>query len=187
MKKIKQLKQEKDIIFKSDFLRNFSLPERSELINLCHERAYKEGEYIFYKNDPGTGMYFIGKGEILLTQSDKTDLNDNTAESKDGFILGVSDYFGALSISYAISRDFDIRRKSNAISLTDTTLYGFFESDFEVLKERHPQIAVKFLESLNNIAIKHMGIANSIIKDLTDKNYAIKAQFDSYYQKPKEK
>lgn len=183
MKKLKQLRQEKDIIFKSGFLKSFSPTERKEFLQLCHERTYKKGEYIYYKDDPGTGMYFIAEGEVFLTLNNES--GKDSLDAPDGFTLNVADNFGALSISYALTRDYEIRRKSNAICLTDCTLYGFFKPDFKVLKERHPQIAVKFLESLNYIAMQQIEIANNAIENLTDKNYAVKVQFDAYYNQQK--
>ena len=65
--KIKRIKQQAHIVFKSKFLKNFSPAERYEFLQLCHRRTYKEGEYVFYRNDPGTGMYFIEDGSVELT------------------------------------------------------------------------------------------------------------------------
>jgi CRP-like cAMP-binding protein len=65
--KVKRLKDQSNIVFKSKFLGNLNPAERYEFLQLCHRRSYKEGEYVFYKNDPGTGMYFIEKGNVELT------------------------------------------------------------------------------------------------------------------------
>ena len=86
----------------------------------------------FYRNDPGTGMYFIEDGQVELTFN----LDGDNEEGKEGFLLETSDSFGALSIGY------NLRRKSSARCITDCTLLGFFKPDFELLMERHPQIAV---------------------------------------------
>ena len=42
---------------------------RYEFLQLCHRRTFKEGEFVFYRNDPGTGMYFIEEGAVELTLS----------------------------------------------------------------------------------------------------------------------
>ncbi|MEP1150349.1 MAG: cyclic nucleotide-binding domain-containing protein [Balneola sp.] len=179
MGKLTNLKQQLSIVFGSKFLKNLSSTERYEFLQLCHRRKYKEGEYVFYRDDPGTGMYFIQEGKIeLMLESDKEEEPENTDESK--FVLDAPDSFGALSIGY------NLRRKSTAKCLTDCQLLGFFQPDFEVLRDRHPQIAVKFLQSLTNIALRQLERATYIIEDLAGHEKALQVQFDSYYENPED-
>lgn len=179
MGKLTNLKQQMSIVFGSKFLKNLSSTERYEFLQLCHRRKYKEGEYVFYRDDPGTGMYFIQDGKIeLMLESEKEDDPENTDEAK--FVLDAPDSFGALSIGY------NLRRKSTAKCLTDCQLLGFFQPDFEVLRDRHPQIAVKFLQSLTNIALRQLERATYIIEDLAGHEKALQIQFDSYYENPED-
>jgi len=67
MSTYKRIKQQSKIVLQSRFLQNLSTLERYEFLQLCHRRTYKSGEYIFYRNDPGTGMYFIEDGSVELT------------------------------------------------------------------------------------------------------------------------
>lgn len=60
----KKLKSQSSIVFNSKLLANLNPLERYELLQLCHRRNYKEGEFIYYQNDPGTGMYFIEEGSV---------------------------------------------------------------------------------------------------------------------------
>lgn len=149
--KFKRLKSQSNIVFGSRFLATLNPAERYEFLQLCHHRNYKEGEYVFYRNDPGTGMYFIEEGKVLLTIGSQ---EENTDEKKEGIIteleLGPPDSFGALSIGY------NLRRKSSARCVNDCELLGFFKPDFEVLRDRHPKIAVKFLQMLSNIALRQL-------------------------------
>jgi CRP-like cAMP-binding protein len=173
MGKITNIKQQLSIVVGSKFLKNLSTAERYEFLQLCHKRNYKEGEYVFYRNDPGTGMYFIQEGKIELM------LNANTDEEKtdeDKFILDSPDSFGALSIGY------NLRRKATAQCVTDCQLLGFFQPDFEVLRDRHPQIAVKFLQSLTNIALRQLEQATFIIEEVAGQEKALQIQFDTYYE-----
>lgn len=176
-KKLKRLRNQGKIVFNSRFIKNLSTAERFEFLQLCHRRTYKEGEYVFYRNDPGTGMYFIEDGEVELTFH----IGDESEEAvnKEGFLLETSDSFGALSIGY------NLRRKSSAKCVTDCTLLGFFKPDFELLMERHPQIAVKFLQTLSNIALRQLEKATTKIEELSDAYTAVKVEFDAYYE-PKE-
>jgi CRP-like cAMP-binding protein len=180
MGKISNIKLQLSIVFGSKFLKNLSATERYEFLQLCHKRAYKEGEYVFYRNDPGTGMYFIQDGEIeLMLEPDKQDEEEESTEISK-FILDAPDSFGALSIGY------NLRRKSTAKCITDCQLLGFFQPDFEVLRDRHPQIAVKFLQSLTNIALRQLERATYIIEDLAGHEKALQIQFDSYYENPED-
>lgn len=173
--KFSRIKDQTNIVFKSKFLKNLSPAERYELLQLCHRRKYKEGEYVFYKNDPGTGMYFIEKGTIELTIGDeeKQDENDTIIRQ---LTLDSPDSFGALSIGY------DLRRKSSAKCVTDCELLGFFKPDFEVLRDRHPQIAVKFLQTLTNIALRQLETTANKLAEVAGEQTALNIQFQTYYE-----
>lgn len=173
-RKLKRLKNQANIVFNSRFIKNLSSAERFEFLQLCHRRTYKEGEYVFYRNDPGTGMYFIEDGQVELTLVPADEAQDN--QHKDGFLLQTADSFGALSIGY------NLRRKSSARCITDCTLLGFFKPDFELLMERHPAIAVKFMQTLTNIALRQLEKATSKIEELSDPYTAVKIEFDAYYE-----
>lgn len=174
-KKIERLKNQSRIVFKSRFIKNLTPAERYEFLQLCHRRTYNEGEYVFYRNDPGTGMYFIEDGKVELTML-PPDSNTDEETEKDAFVLGTAESFGALSIGY------NLRRRSSARCLSDATLLGFFKPDFELLMERHPQIAVKFLQTLTNIALRQLERATNKIEELTDPYTAIKIEFEAYYE-----
>ncbi|XWN38406.1 MAG: cyclic nucleotide-binding domain-containing protein [Balneola sp.] len=175
MGKLSNIKQQLSIVFGSKFLKNLSSAERYEFLQLCHKRNYKEGEYVFYRNDPGTGMYFIQEGKIELMLNANTEESDHSDDSNK-FILDAPDSFGALSIGY------NLRRKATAQCVTDCQLLGFFQPDFEVLRDRHPQIAVKFLQSLTNIALRQLEQATYIIEEVAGQEKALQIQFDTYYE-----
>ncbi|MDR9417279.1 MAG: cyclic nucleotide-binding domain-containing protein [Gracilimonas sp.] len=173
--KFSKIKDQTNIVFKSKFLKNLSPAERYEVLQLCHRRKYKEGEYVFYKHDPGTGMYFIENGTIELT------IGNEDAQGKNDQIirhltLESPDSFGALSIGY------DLRRKSSAKCVTDCQLLGFFKPDFEVLLDRHPKIAVKFLQTLTNIALRQLETTAKKLAEVAGEQTALNIQFQTYYE-----
>lgn len=174
--RLKRIKNQADIVLNSRFLKNLSPLERYEFLQLCHRRTYNEGEFIFYRNDPGTGMYFIEEGKIELT----IDTGEESETYRPGLLLDPPDSFGALSIGY------DLRRKSSARCVSDCKLLGFFKPDFEILRDRHPQIAVKFLQTLSNIALRQLEKTIKRLTDLTDQQTALTIQFDSYYSETEE-
>jgi CRP-like cAMP-binding protein len=166
---LRKYKKQAEIVFKSRFLSRLALHERYEFLQLCHRRNYRAGEYIYYQGDPGTGMYFIEEGMVnLIVESSDDEGNKPT------FTLSPSDTFGALSVSY------EIRRMSSAQCVTDCTLLGFFRPDFETLRDRHPVIAIKFMEVIAMIAVKQLEQTTKRLLAATDLSTAYSLQFDTY-------
>ena len=171
LKRFRTIKKQTQIVFKSRFLDNLTPLERYEFIQLCHRRSYNENEYIYYQGDPGTGMYFIEEGKVQLIVEPEA---DSSAEPK-YYTIGAPESFGALSIGY------ELRRMSSAKCISDCTLLGFFKPDFETLRDRHPQIAVKFLETLAMIAMRQLEETTKALIEARGTPAAFSIQFESYY------
>ena len=168
--KFKDTKNKADIIFNSRFLQNLTALERAEFLQYCHTRQYKEDEYIYYQGDPGTGMYFVQEGKVELVVEPEPGTDGETHS----YIIESPESFGALSIGY------ELRRISSAKCLTDCTLMGFFKPDFETLKKRHPNIAVKFMETLAMIAMKQLEIVTKELEKVSSAEHAFSLQFETY-------
>jgi len=41
------------------------------LINIIHNRTFVAGEYIFYRGDPGIGLYIIREGEVEIQRENE--------------------------------------------------------------------------------------------------------------------
>lgn len=168
-----KFKNQSKILLKSRFLRNLSLFERYEFLQLCHRRKYKEGEYTYYQNDPGTGMYFIEEGRVELSVVNNIDDPEKGSATHE---LESPESFGAMSIGY------ELRRMSSAKCITDCTLLGFFKPDFETLKKRHPEIAIKFIETISMIAMMQLERTMRKLCEAADTKTAFSIQFESYYR-----
>ena len=168
--RFQKVKNQSNIIFNSRFLQNLTSFERSEFLQYCHRRQYKEDEYIYYQGDPGTGMYFVEEGKVELVVEPEPGSDGKPHK----FIVNAPESFGALSIGY------ELRRISSAKCLTDCTLMGFFKPDFETLKKRHPIIAVKFMETLAMIAMKQLEIVTTELKKISSPERAFSLQFETY-------
>lgn len=167
-----KIKKQGSIVFNSNMLKSLTPIERYELLQLCHRRKYKEGEFIYYQNDPGTGIYFIEEGHVRLTVTSAVDQNPDDKYVKD---IQAPSEFGSMSIGY------DIRRFSSAHCLSDCTLLGFFKPDFETLKKRHPETAVKFLEAVSTQAMKQFELAMKKLTESLDVKTAYSIIFESQY------
>lgn len=169
---MKKFKNQGNIILNSRFLNSLSPLQRYEFLQLCHRRKYNEGEYIYYQNDPGTGMYFIENGRVQLIVEN---ILDDSGKGELTYDLSPPESFGALSIGY------DLRRMSSARCLTDCILLGFFKPDFETLKKRHPEIAVKFMETIATVAMKQLERTTRKLAEAADTHAAFSVQFSTYY------
>lgn len=169
--KLNRLKAQKNIILDSQFLQRLTPIESYEFIQLCHRRSFKAGEYIYHQGDPATGMYILESGKVeLIVESDATQSDTENPVT----LLEAPDSFGAFSVGYSI------RRMTSAKCLNEVTVYGFFNSDFESLRDRHPRIAIKFLETLNIITTKQLEGALQKLKETGDIREAASIMFDTY-------
>lgn len=174
--RFKSMKKQAKIVLKSRFLDNLTPLERYEFLQLCHRRDYNEGEYIYYQGDPGTGMYFLEEGKVELIVEPEA----GSGEETNTFLIEAPESFGALSIGY------ELRRMSSAKCITDAVLLGFFKPDFETLRDRHPKIAVKFLETLSMIAMKQLEKTTDALKEAKGVAETFSIQFSTYYQDEQE-
>lgn len=165
---IKKLKNQGSIVFNSKLLKELTPFERYELLQLCHRRKFKEGEYVYHQNDPGAGMYFIEEGTVRLVVSRSDDPAD-----PEKFVMDIQapSELGFMSIGY------EIPRMATAQCLTESTLLGFFKPDFETLKKRHPETAVKFLEAVATQTMKKFEKSIQKLKSCTDLKTAFSILF----------
>jgi len=176
--KFQKMKKQSNIVKNSELLKNLSVTERYELLQLCHRRTYKSGEYVYYRNDPGSGLYFIEEGKIQL-QVEDISVNQSSEGDKSepySIIVESPQEIGLVSIGY------ETKRLSSAQCLTDCTLLGFFTPDFETLKKRNPQTAVKFLEASSNRIMKQLDLSMQKIIELSDMKTAFQIQFETQYK-----
>jgi CRP-like cAMP-binding protein len=176
--KFQKMKKQSNIVKNSELLKNLSVTERYELLQLCHRRTYKSGEYVYYRNDPGSGLYFIEEGKIQL-QVEGISISQNSEETdSEPYSVTVESpqEIGLVSIGY------ETKRLSSAQCLSDCTLLGFFTPDFETLKKRNPQTAVKFLEASSNRIMKQLDLSMQKIIELSDMKTAFQIQFETQYK-----
>jgi len=167
----RKIKNQGSIVFKSQLLKDLTPFERYELLQLCHRRKFKEGEFVYHQNDPGAGVYFIEEGTVRLLVSKAP---DNEQSEKFTVDITAPSELGIMSIGY------EIPRMETAQCLTDSVLLGFFKPDFETLKKRNPETAVKFLEAVTNQTMKRFEQSMNQLKKTTDLKTAFSIMFREY-------
>lgn len=106
------------------------------LENMVHTRTYRANETIFEKGDPGSGMYIIRSGKVLI-------FNRNGHDQEQGMaILGIGELFGETTLTSPAPRTFCAR------TTEATELIGIFRSDLLTTTSKHPAIACRILLGL---------------------------------------
>jgi CRP/FNR family transcriptional regulator, cyclic AMP receptor protein len=108
------------------------------LIKMMHDRLYQSNECIFHQDDPGTGLYTIVRGEVLITQEEENDRWDLA-------LLGRGDFFGELALLD------DERRSASAIALKETQIAVIFKPDLDKFVETYPREGIKILNGMAQI------------------------------------
>jgi len=120
----------------------FRLLSKKDLINLMnivHKRNYLAEEIIFYKGDPGIGLYIIREGEVIISR--ESDEGDKITLA----VFQKGDFFGELAL---IDND---KRSASAIAKSDTKLSVIFKPDLDEFIEKYPKKGIKILEGIAEI------------------------------------
>ena len=79
-------------VVKDTGVRKFEASRTSPVAGIVHRRQYVAGEYVFFQNDPGFGMYVVEQGEVSVILLGANGTKKELAVLKDG------DFFGELSL-----------------------------------------------------------------------------------------
>ena len=111
----------------------------TNLTRIIHNRNYLAGEYIFYRGDPGIGLYVIREGEVSISRGD----NKNDRITLATFSKG--DFFGELAMIDGETRS------ASAVANSDTRLAVIFKPDLDEYIDKYPKKGIKILEGIAHI------------------------------------
>ena len=112
---------------------NLRYRELRKVAAIVHRRNYVRGEYVFFQNDPGLGMYVIEKGEVSVVVMGEGESKKELALLKEG------DFFGELSLLD------ESPRSASVIARTNAQLIGFFRPDLFEIMEEAPSTGLKIV------------------------------------------
>lgn len=110
-----------------------------KLEKLLHLRSYSANETIFEKGDPGTGMFIIRSGKVVIFNRDQHEAEQEMA------ILEAGDIFGKTTLASPAPRNFSAR------TTAATELLGLFRSDLLETTTKHPEMACRILLGLAKV------------------------------------
>ena len=137
------------------FFEGFSEKELARISDCFHRRSYKEGELVFKQKDLGVGMYIILRGQVEISTRDNflASEAEKSIEKQEPLVLKPKDFFGEMALLEPKSL-----RTAKAKAQTNTKLLGFFQSDLEDLRRRHPLMASKLILRLSEVLAKRLRV-----------------------------
>lgn len=158
---LRKKKEENNVLtfLKNSFLfKDLTLSEMEFLAHIVHVRYFEPGEKVFGQGDPGVGMYLIFNGTVEIVMHDPA-FEPKPSNNQEIFItrLEKGDFFGELSLIEDPSY-----RSATAISLTKSTLIGFFRPDLLQVIQRNPLTG-------NKISMRLAEILGKRLRETTEK------------------
>lgn len=140
---------------KSPFLAPLNPTERYRFLSYCHRRRFNAGDFVYYEEDPGNGMYFIEEGKVELIS--KETVREDESEHPQ-ITLASPQTFGVLALGS------DEKRFATARCITECTLLGFLRPDFDTLRDRRPRIAIKIMQMVSMTAAYQLNLLMNEVK-----------------------
>ena len=135
--------------------------ELREIERLVHHRRYRDGEVIFWEDEPGVGMYIVQDGEVgIFKDFAKTG-------QKELALLAPGDFFGEMALLE------DDTRSATAVARGDVHLFGLIHPELFNLFDRKPHLGVQLLSSLANIMARRLRKTNQDLQLLTRNTLAV--------------
>lgn len=119
----------------------FSLLTEAELKlidDIATDKKFKKGEYIFFEGEAGEKFYIIKDGQVKLTKMIK---------NGDEQILNIFSSNDIIAEIVAFDKG---NYPASAITMTDTDVIVFDQSELENLILKHPSIGLKLLREMSN-------------------------------------
>ncbi len=120
----------------------------SALIKIIHNRTFVAGEYIFYKGDPGIGLYLIREGEVEMQRENSSN------EKKVLASFGKDDFFGELAL---VDGE---KRSASAIAKSPCKISIIFKPDLDEFIEKYPRKGIKILTGISSIIALRLRVLN---------------------------
>ena len=109
----------------------------TDLADKLSTRHYRQGETIFYKDDPGSVLYIIQEGQVKITASSPEGEEVILAIFTDG------DFFGELSLLD------ENPRSASAVAMAPTQVLTLHRNDFLDFLGKYPELVSSILATLS--------------------------------------
>jgi len=121
-----------------------------ELMTAAKRRAFRSGEVIFHRDDPGQVLYMIKEGKVKICIISPDGQEISLA------MFGKGECFGEFALLDGLPRSAD------AVALEKVECYTLQRSDFHNAIMKNPKIAIQVLEALT----KRLRNTDNMVEDL---------------------
>lgn len=129
---------------------NLAEEDIHELMTAAKRRAFRSGEVIFHRDDPGQVLYMIKEGKVKICIISPDGQEISLA------VFGKGECFGEFALLDGLPRSAD------AIALEKVECYTLQRSDFHNAIIKNPKIAIQVLEALT----KRLRNTDNMVEDL---------------------
>ncbi len=129
---------------------NLAEEDIHELMTSAKRRAFRSGEVIFHRDDPGQVLYMIKEGKVKICIISPDGQEISLA------VFGKGECFGEFALLDGLPRSAD------AIALEKVECYTLQRSDFHNAIMKNPKIAIQVLEALT----KRLRNTDNMVEDL---------------------
>ncbi len=144
----RQVKSETSIyavLAKIPIFKDLTKREIKAIERILHRRTYETGEIIFHEGDPGVGMYIIEEGHVNITLGKQEKLLA---------VLSNGEFFGEIALLS------ETPRTATAVSVNQSKMLGFFQSDLFGLLETDPKMGNKIMHRLAQMIADRLRFSN---------------------------
>lgn len=144
-----------DLLVRTDLFRDLPRSVLNEVAEIVHRRRYKRDQIIYYRDDPGLGLYVIEEGQVELYV-------ESPGEQRYGLgTAGSGDVFGLLALMG------DFPRLETVRARTDLVVLGLFLPDVRVLVKRDPRSGVALLQAVaEHLGAQYVGYVETLRSQL---------------------
>jgi CRP/FNR family transcriptional regulator, cyclic AMP receptor protein len=135
------------VIFK-----DLSPEELGRISELCEERAYISGEYIFHEGEPGNRLFIIGEGEVRISRQIPGAGEEALAVLKPGALFGEMAVFDRSE------------RSTDAIAHGGVKVLTISRPEFEMLLEFNRELGTKVLWAVIRMLSGRLRSTNDSLK-----------------------
>jgi len=122
-----------DVLRTLPIFSGLSTDELERVSELCEEKAYASGDYIFREGEPGNRLFIVIEGEVRISRQIPGAGEEALAVLKPGAMFGEMAVFDRSE------------RSTDAISHGGTRVITISRAEFEMLLDFHRDIAYKVL------------------------------------------
>ena len=149
--------------------------EFKKVANLFYYRRYTAGEYLFHEGNPGSALFYIKSGQVMIQ---KTIQDTPNGEKHDIIIATLSEgnMFGEMSLMD------DSPRSTDAVCSQDSEVLMLFRSEMQGLFKKVPVIGYKIMSNLAWILSGRLKGTNNDLVRTKNENKELRSEVFAFKQ-----